>query len=156
MVQFYERYSDSDFVECLRRYGFDAIVQSETAQLSWIAASGHKFVQSETAQMPKILTLTSFTNHIAILSSCKSADEILFYILYANKERLRNKELIRCIENGTYSSLLGGKQHLSTGLKEQYAGQPMLFKDTAFLDFLNLPKRHNEKQLHRGILEHMK
>ncbi len=42
------------------------------------------------------------------------------------------------------------------GLKDKYAGKPILFKDTAFVDFLNLPQKHNEKQLHNGILEHMK
>ena len=110
-------------------------------------------MQFQTAQLPKILTLTTFTNHLAILANCQSSEERLFYILYASRERLKNKELLRCIENNTYTSLLGDRNHLSSGLKDKYAGMPILFKDTAFVDFLNL---HSEKQLHKGILEHMK
>ena len=135
MVSFYEGYSSPDFCSIIRQYGFDEIVQFQTAQL------------------PKILTLTTFTNHLAILANCQSSEERLFYILYASRERLKNKELLRCIENNTYTSLLGDRNHLSSGLKDKYAGMPILFKDTAFVDFLNL---HSEKQLHKGILEHMK
>ena len=51
-------------------------------------------------QMPKILELTTFTNHTEILCRCKSCEERLFYILYANKEHfayfliLQVKELV--------------------------------------------------------------
>ena len=31
-----------------------------------------------------------------------------------------------------------------------------MFKDTYFVDFLNLPKKHSEKRLKNGLLEHMK
>lgn len=54
------------------------IVQPETVQ----------FVQPRTGQMPKILELTTLTNHIEILCRCKSYE---FYILYANKEHLINE-----------------------------------------------------------------
>ena len=156
MVSFYEGYSSPDFCSIIRQYGFDEIVQFETAQLPAISSSVNEIVQFQTAQLPKILTLTTFTNHLAILANCQSSEERLFYILYASRERLKNKELLRCIENNTYTSLLGDRNHLSSGLKDKYAGMPILFKDTAFVDFLNLPKRHSEKQLHKGILEHMK
>lgn len=156
MVSFYEGYSSPDFCSIIRQYGFDEIVQFETAQLPAISSSVNEIVQFQTAQFPKILTLTTFTNHLAILANCQSSEERLFYILYASRERLKNKELLRCIENNTYTSLLGDRNHLSSGLKDKYAGMPILFKDTAFVDFLNLPKRHSEKQLHKGILEHMK
>ena len=156
MVNFYEGYSSAEFQDIRLRYGFNDIVQIETAQLSQTAAAMSAIVQFQTAQLPKVLTMTTFTNHITILANCQTSEERLFYILYANRERLKNKELLRCIENGTYTSLLRDKKHLSAGLKDKYVGKPMLFKDMAFVDFLNLPKKHNEKQLHKGILDHMK
>lgn len=156
MVAFYEAYSSSEFISAQQKYGFDEFVQFETAQLPTVKLPVAAIVQFKTAQLPKVLTLTSFTNHLTILANCQSSEERLFYILYANRERLKNKELLRCIENNTYTSLLGSTKHLSLGLKDKYAGKPILFKDTAFVDFLNLPKNHNEKQLHKGILEHMK
>ncbi len=106
--------------------------------------------------MPNILTLTTFSNHIEILNCCKDVERQIFYILYANKEHLKYKELQRCIQNDTFGSMMGDKKNLSIGLKSTYPQSVSQFKDRAFIDFLNLPKRHNEKQLHHGILEHIK
>lgn len=90
--------------------------------------------------MPDILALTTLTNHIEILCRCKSVEERLFYILYAHKEHLFVRELQRCISNHTYSALLSNKTNLSKGLLETYPKSPIMFKDTYFVDFLNLPK----------------
>ncbi|MBO4314893.1 MAG: DUF1016 family protein, partial [Prevotella sp.] len=76
--------------------------------------------------------------------------------IYANREHLKYKELQRCILNDTFGSLMGDKKNLSIGLKSAYPQSVAQFKDRAFIDFLNLPSRHSEKQLHKGILEHIK
>ena len=47
----------------------------------------------------------------------------------------------RCIDNDTFSNLLGNKSNMSKGLLEQYPDAPIMFKDTVFLDFLGLPKK---------------
>ncbi len=122
------------------------IVQPKTAQ----------FVQPTVGQLPKILELTTLTNHIEILCRCKTSEERMFYILYANKERLVKRELQRCISNQTFSTLLGGKKSMAKGMLETYPSAPVMFKDTLFIDFLNLPKKHSEKKLKDGLLEHMK
>ena len=80
----------------------------------------------------------------------------MFYILYANKEHLTNKELKRCISNQTFTTLLGGKKSMSKGMLQTYPKAPAMFKDTLFVDFLNLPKRHSESKLKNGLIEHMK
>lgn len=106
--------------------------------------------------MPKVLSLTTLTNHIEILCRCKSNEERLFYILYSNKEHLVARELRRCISNQTYSTLLSKKTGLSKGLRETYPGAAVMLKDTLFVDFLNLPKKHSESKLKKGIVDHMK
>ena len=106
--------------------------------------------------MPKILELTTLTNHIEILCRCKSSEERLFYILYASKEHLVKRELQRCISNQTYAALLGSKNNMSKGLLEAYPNAPIMFKDTLFVDFLNLPKKHSEAKLKNSLVEHMK
>ena len=106
--------------------------------------------------MPNILALTTLTNHIEILCRCKSVEERLFYILYSHKEHLFVRELQRCISNQTYSALLSNKTNLSKGLLETYPNSPIMFKDTYFVDFLNLPKKHSESRLKHGLIEHMK
>ena len=163
MVMFYDEYSSETFAAAIRKYMTDKFVQSETAQIGLeqenaiIVQSGTaQFVQSQTGQMPNILTLTTLTNHIEILCRCKSVEERLFYILYAHKEQLLIRELQRCISNQTYSALLSDKTNLSKGLLETYPNSPMMFKDTYFVDFLNLPKKHSESKLKHGLIEHMK
>ena len=166
MVMFYDEYSSEMFIATIRQYLNTEFVQPKTAQ---IEASDHKqeipvivqpktaqFVQSTVGQMPKILELTTLTNHIEILCRCKNNEERLFYILYANKEHLVKRELQRCISNQTYSGLLGSKDNMSKGLLERYPNAPVMFKDTLFIDFLNLPKKHSETKLRNGLIEHMK
>ena len=71
---FYDEYSSETFAATIRKYMTDKFVQSETAQIGLeqenaiIVQSGTAlFVQSQTGQMPNILTLTTLTNHIEIL-----------------------------------------------------------------------------------------
>ena len=163
---FYDEYSSETFIATISQYLNTEFVQPKTAQ---IEASDHKqevpvivqpktaqFVQPTVGQMPKILELTTLTNHIEILCRCKSDEERLFYILYANKEHLVKRELQRCISNQTYTGLLGNKDNMSKGLLETYPNAPVMFKDTLFVDFLNLPKKHSETKLRNGLIEHMK
>jgi len=138
MVMLYDEYSSDTFIATVNQF-----LPSEIVQL-------------ETAQFPSILKMTTLTNHIEILCRCKSQQERLFYILYANKEHLNIKELQRCIDNDTYSSLLGNKGNMSKGLLECYPNAPVLFKDTVYVDFLGLPKKHSESKLKKGLIEHMK
>lgn len=166
MVMFYDEYSSETFIATIRQYLNIEFVQPKTAQ---IEASNHKqevpvivqpksaqFVQSTVGKMPKILELTTLTNHLEILCRCKSDEERLFYILYANKEHLVKRELQRCISNQTYAGLLGSKDNMSKGLLERYPNAPVMFKDTLFVDFLNLPKKHSKTKLKNGLIEHMK
>ena len=168
MVMFYEEYSSETFALIVEKYLNSEFVQALPAQIqessSLIPQEASvivqpvtaQFVQTVSGQMPKILGLTTFTNHIEILCRCKSHEERLFYILYANKEHLASRELQRCISNQTYIALLSSKNNMSKGLLEAYPNAPVMFKDTLFVDFLNLPKKHSESKLKKGLVEHMK
>ena len=168
MVLFYDEYSSETFTSTVERYLNSEFVQPRIGQIETsvflssqetsaiMQATSAQFVQPLAGQMPKILELTTFTNHIEILCRCKSNEERLFYILYANKERLVKRELQRCISNQTYSTLLGSKNNMSKGLLETYPNAPVMFKDTLFVDFLNLPKKHSEAKLKNSLVENMK
>lgn len=166
MVLFYDEYSSDTFIFMVERYLSPEFVQPKTGQIesSVYKESFDIIVQSKTAQledaintpMPKVLGLTTLTNHIEILCRCKSNEERLFYILYSNKDHLATRELKRCISNQTYSNLLSKKTGLSKGLLDTYPAAPVMLKDTLFVDFLNLPKKHSESKLKKGIVEHMK
>ena len=165
MVAVYDAFSSDEFVELLQRsgrfvqpsaaqIGVDEIVQPVAAQL----ADHLEIVQSVVGQnIPSVLFLTTFTNLVEIINRVRTVQERLFYIVYAHRENLRKMELRRCLVNDTYSTLLGGdKKNFSAALKRIYPTSPVMFKDTALVDFLNVPERHREKQLRAGIVGHIK
>ena len=166
MVLFYEEYSTVAFAATVEKYLNSEFVQPRIGQIEAsrsiqeasviVQPKTAQIVQPEIGQMPKILELTTLTNHIEILCRCKSNEERMFYILYANKEHLVKRELQRCISNQTFTALLGNKNNLSKGLLETYPNAPVMFKDTLFVDFLDLPKKHSEVRLRNGLIEHMK
>ena len=168
MVMFYEEYSSETFAMTVEKYLNREFVQTVSAQIEAShskPSSGRaiivqpettQIVQPRIGQMPKILGLTTLSNHVEILCRCKSDEERIFYILYANKEHLSYKEMQRCISNQTFTTLLGSKENMSKGLLETYPDAPAMFKDTLFVDFLDLPKKHSESRLRNGLLEHMK
>ena len=153
MVMFYDEYSSEAFRNTVQQFFSNGIVQPKTAQLM---ASDKEFVQTASGQIFNILKMTSLSNHFEILCRCRSQEERLFYILYSYKEKLAYRELQRCISNQTYATLLGNKSNISKGMLEIYPNAPIMFKDTLFVDFLGLPKKHSETKLRNGLIEHMK
>ncbi|MBR3411637.1 MAG: DUF1016 family protein [Bacteroidales bacterium] len=171
MVGFYETYSSESFLGFIDTLHVDTLLQLPIAQS--VAHGQNEIVQSLTAQnedavivqsptaqfalpFPAVLAVTSFTNHIEILNRCKSNEERVFYMLYSYRERLKLRELRRCIVNQTYSTLLDKEKMLSPQLLRDYPSSEYLLKDKALVDFLGLPAKHNEHHLHKGLLEHMK
>ena len=156
MVMFYDEYSSETFITTIEKYLSPEFVQPRIGQIektpnpssqettTIVQSAPVQIVQSVLGQMPKILELTTLTNHVEILCRCKSNEERLFYILYANKEHLASRELQRCISNQIYAALLSKKSNMSKGLLEAYPNAPVIFKDTLFVDFLSLPKKHSE------------
>lgn len=165
MVMFYDEYSSETFCATVEKYLNLEFVRPTTAQIeasqptqetAVIVQTASAQLQPTSGQMPQILELTTLSNHIEILCRCKSTEERMFYILYANKEHLSFKEMQRCISNQTYTALLSSKDNMSKGLLNAYPNAPIMFKDTLFVDFLNLPKKHSESKLRKGLVEHMK
>jgi predicted nuclease of restriction endonuclease-like (RecB) superfamily len=165
MVMFYDEYSSETFCATVEKYLNLEFVRPTTAQIeasqptqetAVIVQTASAQLQPTSGQMPQILELTTLSNHIEILCRCKSTEERMFYILYANKEHLSFKEMQRCISNQTYTALLSSKGNMSKGLLNTYPNAPIMFKDTLFVNFLNLPKKHSESKLRNGLVEHMK
>ena len=164
MVMLYDEYSSSSFQSTVQKYLRSEFVQPVAGQLKAYPKedidstirSPSIIVQPLATQLPKILTYTTLTNLMEITCRCQSDEERLFYILYAHKEQLTKRELQRCISNQTYTTLLGNKKNMSKGLLATYPNAPVLFKDTLFVDFLDLPQKHSEIRLKSGLIDHMK
>lgn len=164
MVMFYDEYSSDAFQKIIEVY-LPAKSLSNNELTTWNYSNVKtmdsnkpisEIVQTASGQFPNVLCLTTLSNHYDILCRCRSFEERLFYILYAHKENLKNKELQRAISTQTYETLLRSKNNMSKGLLETYPTSPIMFKDTYFVDFLNLPQKHSESKLKHGLIEHMK
>ena len=145
MVKFYETYSQTEFITIASQLRLCEIVQLPIAQY-----------KIETVTMPNVLQLVPFTSHLEIMNRCRTNEERIFYMLYAAHQKLKTEELRRCIINQTYSSLMDKDKMLSPKMIAEYPNTEFILKDKAFIDFLNLPTKHNEHHLHKGLLEHMK
>ena len=172
MARVYDLFSDESFLSLTTRYKKQLPAPDNFFQLQNGKSDKEKeevnncskgmcglniFQAATGKSLPPVLALTSYTNLVIIANHCRDAQECLFYIVYANREHLKNKELSRCIETDSYTSLLGGdKKNYSKKLKELYPTAPVVIKDRAFLDYLALPERHRESKLRREIVSHIK
>ena len=155
MKQFYETYnSDSEcFMLWNKRLNNDdtkhslEIVSALPSQLNGERKNEHAFVSTVLTQLP-------WSHHLEILSGCKSAEEKLFYLITAQKEKWNMRELRRQIQTAVYErSMLANKivTPLVTQLKTEN-----IFKDTYVFEFLNLPKNYSEKDLRKALVSRLK
>lgn len=152
MVQFYETYSSVEFCNLLVHLKLQKqIVSSGMTQLP-----DKEIVSSEMTQIPSVLFRTGWTNHQIILRQCSLPEQYIFYILYAEYQKLQNKQLEREIQSDAYSRVLSDKKMQSAILKETYPQTEVLLKDRSILEFLGLPQRYKESKLRKEIVSHMK
>lgn len=134
MVQFYEVYSSISFKNLLQTTNLVQFTKLE------LPSKAKDFVPFETAQIPTILFSTGWTNHQIIMNRCKSDDERLFYILFAQKEHLQNKQLERAIKTDTMASILRAKDIQSETLHTLIQNRQPFSKTLHTLTFLDYHK----------------
>lgn len=110
----------------------------------------------EEEKVSTLLTQISWSAHLDILSKTKSLEEKEFYIQLAIKEKLSVRELRRHLNTAYFERVVLADKKLPPAfnqLPQEISGQ---FKDTYVFEFLNLPKIHSEKDLKKGLLQHLK
>ncbi|MBQ9426032.1 MAG: DUF1016 family protein [Paludibacteraceae bacterium] len=165
MVNFYETYTSTAFHALIERLklsqqfmsSLSAQIESEEIVSPQMTQLDEKPIMSfEMTQMPSLLMRIGWTNHQIILRGCTTPEQYVFYILYAEYEKLQNKELERAIKTDAYSRVLSDKKYQSQMLKATYPQAEVLLKDHAVLDMLGVPRKYKESKLRKGIVEHMK
>ena len=157
MVKLYDTYSSQQFVSYIDKLPKNILANSQqivSPKMTQIESV--KIVSVEMTQIPNLLFRTGWTNHQIILQRCSMIEQYIFYILYAEYEHLKNKDLERAIKSDTYSRMLSDKKWQSEILKATYPQTQLLLKDKAILEFLGLPKQYKESRLRKGIVEHMR
>lgn len=108
----------------------------------------------DNAIVSPLLTQLSWSNHLLIMSGCKSDVEREFYMRLCIKENYSKRELERQINSGYYERYMLSKEKLLpepiNGLKENP------FLDSYIIEFLDLPKNFKESDLRKGLIQNMK
>jgi len=103
-----------------------------------------------------LLTQLSWSNHLKIMSSCKTMEERIFYMNLCVNQRYSARELARQIDSGYYERYMLS-QSTSELLKEAEKGtKENVFLDCYILDFLNVPTVYSERDLRKSIIKNMK
>lgn len=100
-----------------------------------------------------LLTQLSWSNHLQIMSGCKSDEEREFYIQLAIKERYTYRQLERQMDSGYYERYMLSREKL---LPEKIHSELNPFLDFYVIEFLDLPPKFKEKHLKKGLIEGMK
>ncbi len=163
MKQFYEIYSDNQFVSMVMTQIQDidnkvvakmSAVPTQikkTAKTKKVPAVPTLLTEQEGFQqrfLNNILTKISWTNHLEILSATKTVEEKIFYLMGCITEKWSMRELRRQIQTATFERTMLAKPIVSavrTQLPEN------LFKDPYIFEFLDLPEGHSEKDFEKAI-----
>jgi len=103
-----------------------------------------------------LLTQLSWSNHLKIMSACKSKEERYFYIGLCIKERYSARELARQIDSGYYERYMLSQKPSTPTLAEAKQATGNIFLDTYTLDFLDVPETVSERDLQKSIIQNLK
>ena len=95
-------------------------------------------------------------HHIRILSRCKYAEERIFYIKLAIREKWSFRELERQLSGALFERAILAPPKVSPLVRQLYPDATTVFKDTYLFNFLDLPQPHNERNLHRALIEKLR
>lgn len=101
----------------------------------------------------------SWSNHVTILDSAQSFEEMEFYIKMCIKERWSNRELKRQINSSLFERyMFVDKPKRVTALLAKHESKDITkhFKDEYVLEFLNLRKEYSEQELEKTILDNLR
>ncbi|MBI3735582.1 DUF1016 domain-containing protein [Candidatus Sumerlaeota bacterium] len=121
----------------------------------WRMRQFYELYRGET-KLATLLRELSWSHNLVILSRCKRHEEREFYLRLASRERWSFRELQRQLNGSLFERTVLQPARLSPVVTATHPGAEGLFKDTYLLEFLDLPPRHSEADLQRGLVEQLK
>ena len=101
-----------------------------------------------------LVTQISWTNHLLIMSGCKSDEEREFYIHLCIKENYSKRQLERQLDSGYYERYMLSKDVLLPESVKKLGENPFL--DSYVMEFLDLPNEFHENDLRKALIRNMK
>jgi predicted nuclease of restriction endonuclease-like (RecB) superfamily len=121
----------------------------------WRMKQFYETYQSDSKLSPLVRELP-WTHNTIIFSRCKSAEEQEYYLRLCIKEHYSSRELERQISSSHFERTMIGNQKLSAVLREIHPSIDHTLKDNYVLEFLGLPRKHEEKELQTALIQNMK
>lgn len=101
-----------------------------------------------------LVTQISWTNHLLIMSGCKTDEEREFYIRLCIKENYSKRQLERQLDSGYYERYMLSKDVLLPESVKKLGENPFL--DSYVMEFLDLPNEYHENDLRKALIGNMK
>ena len=101
-----------------------------------------------------LVTQISWTNHLLIMSGCKTDEEREFYIRLCIKENYSKRQLKRQLDSGYYERYMLSKETLLPESVKKLGENPFL--DSYVMEFLDLPNEFHENDLRKALIRNMK
>ena len=101
-----------------------------------------------------LVTQISWTNHLLIMSGCKTDEEREFYIRLCIKENYSKRQLERQLDSGYYERYMLSKDVLLPESVKKLGENPFL--DSYVMEFLDLPNEYHENDLRKALIRNMK
>lgn len=101
-----------------------------------------------------LVTQISWTNHLLIMSGCKTDEEREFYIRLCIKENYSKRQLERQLDSGYYERYMLSKETLLPESVKRLGENPFL--DSYVMEFLDLPNEFHENDLRKALIRNMK
>jgi len=106
-------------------------------------------------KVSSLVTQLPWTHNMIILGHSKRAEEREFYLRLAVQQRRSTRELTRQMDTALFERAVLDPPKVSSVMRELHPEAEMDFRDTCVVEFLGLPDRHLEADLHRNILRNM-
>ncbi len=101
-----------------------------------------------------LVTQISWTNHLLIMSGCKTDEEREFYIRLCIKENYSKRQLERQLDSGYYERYVLSTEVLLPESVKKLGENPFL--DSYVMEFLDLPNEYRENDLRKALIRNMK
>jgi len=97
-----------------------------------------------------------WSHNLIILGQSKRPEQREFYLRMAVQERWTKRELERQFNTALFERVVLSPTKVAPLVHQTHPGAGAIFRDSYAVEFLGLPQKHSENDLHRGLLDRMK
>jgi predicted nuclease of restriction endonuclease-like (RecB) superfamily len=108
------------------------------------------------AKVTPLLSQLPWTHNLIILNQSKRLEEREFYLRLTIQEKWSSRELERQFKAALFERSVLNPAKVTPLVTQSHLNVLDVFRDAYVLEFLNLPDRHTEADLHGGLLRQLK